>query len=334
MVQQHRCCVWAGAPHSLQPFINSVFRSKLFILHALHALQALQACNVCECCGLASINQRASAVAFVMYRRRHAVCNHLPQCVYCCFNEATKFGCNRYLTPPAAGGVINSAERHSNAQHFFKKHCLRRELNIIVDFLALAPVLELNGKHRAAGMKLHHIGLADQPQPIRPQGQCALNLHPSRDLVTGRIDEPMRRLPARGVNVIVEYLLHVNQRTLTRAIRMMLERGDSDGVGVVHAGGATISLQHNSIAGDIMGAILKEIEAQALQLTPKERGELAHRLIVSLDGEPADSPEAIAKAWDEEIARRVADMDAGRTAWIPADEVFKEIDAIIAGQRR
>ena len=83
-----------------------------------------------------------------------------------------------------------------------------------------------------------------------------------------------------------------------------------------------------------MGAILKDIEEQALQLTPKERGELAHRLIVSLDGEPEDSPEAIAKAWDEEIARRVADMDEGRTKWIPADEVFKEIDAIIAGQRR
>ena len=82
-----------------------------------------------------------------------------------------------------------------------------------------------------------------------------------------------------------------------------------------------------------MGALLKEIEEQALQLTPKERGELAHRLIVSLDGEPEDSPEAIAKAWDEEIARRVADMEAGRTEWIPAEEVFKEIDQIIATAR-
>jgi putative addiction module component (TIGR02574 family) len=70
-----------------------------------------------------------------------------------------------------------------------------------------------------------------------------------------------------------------------------------------------------------MSAILKEIEEQALRLTPKERGELARRLIVSLDGEPEDSPEAIAKAWDEETARRAADMDAGRTRWTPADEV-------------
>ena len=87
-----------------------------------------------------------------------------------------------------------------------------------------------------------------------------------------------------------------------------------------------------------MSAILKDIEEQALQLTPKERGELVHRLIVSLDGEPEDSPEdspeVIAHAWDEEIARRVADMEAGRTKWIPADEVFKETDAIVAGQRR
>ena len=83
-----------------------------------------------------------------------------------------------------------------------------------------------------------------------------------------------------------------------------------------------------------MGAILKELEEQALRLPPKERSELAHRLIVSLEGEPEDSPEAIAKACDEEIARRVADLDAGRTKWIPADEVFKEVDAIIAGPRR
>ena len=83
-----------------------------------------------------------------------------------------------------------------------------------------------------------------------------------------------------------------------------------------------------------MGAILKDLEEQALLLPPKERGELIHRLIVSLDGEPEDSPEVIAKAWDEEIAHRVADMEAGRTKWIPADEVFREIDAIIAEQRR
>ena len=83
-----------------------------------------------------------------------------------------------------------------------------------------------------------------------------------------------------------------------------------------------------------MAAILEELENQALRLSPKERGELIHRLIVSLDGAPEESPEAIAKAWDEEIARRVADMEAGRTKWIPAEEVFKEVDAIISAHNK
>ena len=45
----------------------------------------------------------------------------------------------------------------------------------------------------------------------------------------------------------------------------------------------------------------------------------------SLDGEPEESPEAIAKAWDEEIARRVAHMEAGRTQWTAADEVMTRL---------
>ena len=83
-----------------------------------------------------------------------------------------------------------------------------------------------------------------------------------------------------------------------------------------------------------MNATLKELEEEALKLPPRERSELAELLITSLHGQPEDTPEAIAKAWDEEIARRVADMEAGRTKWIPAEEVFKELDAIIAEHKK
>lgn len=83
-----------------------------------------------------------------------------------------------------------------------------------------------------------------------------------------------------------------------------------------------------------MATTLKAIEAQAMALSARERGELAHRLIASLDGEPEGTPEEIAAAWDEEIARRVADMEAGRTQWIPAEQVFAEIDALIATHRK
>ena len=78
---------------------------------------------------------------------------------------------------------------------------------------------------------------------------------------------------------------------------------------------------------------LKEIEAQALQLSSQERGQLIHRLIVSLDGESQDTPEAIAKAWDDEIARRVAEIDAGTAVLIPPEQVQAELDELL-GQAR
>lgn len=78
-----------------------------------------------------------------------------------------------------------------------------------------------------------------------------------------------------------------------------------------------------------MATNLEQIEAMALALPIKERGELAHRLIVSLDGEPESTPEEIAQAWDEEIARRVAEIDAGTAVLIPQEDVFAEIDDML-----
>lgn len=74
-----------------------------------------------------------------------------------------------------------------------------------------------------------------------------------------------------------------------------------------------------------MAALLKEIEDQALLLSTQERGELIHRLIVSLEG----TPEAIARAWDEEIARRVAEIDAGTAVLIPHERVVTESDEML-----
>lgn len=82
-----------------------------------------------------------------------------------------------------------------------------------------------------------------------------------------------------------------------------------------------------------MATILEELEEQALHLTPEERRQLIHRLIVSLEGTPEDTPEAIAIAWDKEIARRVADMEAGRMQWIPADEVMARLRAKIGAAK-
>ena len=56
----------------------------------------------------------------------------------------------------------------------------------------------------------------------------------------------MHRLPASRVDVVIEHLLDVNQRALARAIGVVLERGNSDGIEVIHGGGANIYLQHIS----------------------------------------------------------------------------------------
>lgn len=79
---------------------------------------------------------------------------------------------------------------------------------------------------------------------------------------------------------------------------------------------------------------LQDIEAEALQLPIEERGRLAGRLLESLEPEPNDdTPENIAKAWDEEIARRIEEMDAGRTAPIPYEQVRAELRALIDSRR-
>ena len=83
-----------------------------------------------------------------------------------------------------------------------------------------------------------------------------------------------------------------------------------------------------------MKSNVDKLIAQALTLTPIEREALIRRLAISLDGDPEDTPEAIAKAWDDEIARRVAEIDVGHTQWIPANVVMNNAREIIAKGRK
>jgi len=73
-----------------------------------------------------------------------------------------------------------------------------------------------------------------------------------------------------------------------------------------------------------MSLTLEQLEAEAMKLTPDERADLADRLWVSVT-----SREEVATAWDAEIARRVADMDAGNTKWISMEEVMTKLRARI-----
>jgi putative addiction module component (TIGR02574 family) len=68
-----------------------------------------------------------------------------------------------------------------------------------------------------------------------------------------------------------------------------------------------------------------ELEAAALALPQAERVRLARRLIVSLDAEIEDDPADVERAWEEEIRRRLAEVNAGTAELIPAEQVFAEL---------
>ena len=72
-----------------------------------------------------------------------------------------------------------------------------------------------------------------------------------------------------------------------------------------------------------------ELLHKALALPEKERAELAGTLIDSLD--PAID-ENVEQAWQEEIARRIADIESGKVKTVPWDTVRKEAQAILDGK--
>ena len=72
----------------------------------------------------------------------------------------------------------------------------------------------------------------------------------------------------------------------------------------------------------LMSRDLKELFREAGQLPERDRATLAGLLIESL--EPAPEPDAEA-AWSQEIARRVAELDAGEVELISWEEVRAEL---------
>ena len=62
---------------------------------------------------------------------------------------------------------------------------------------------------------------------------------------------------------------------------------------------------------------IEQLEKEALGLAPPERARLAQRLIASLDAD-----EAIEGAWYDEAERRLAAIESGELAEVPANEVM------------
>lgn len=67
-----------------------------------------------------------------------------------------------------------------------------------------------------------------------------------------------------------------------------------------------------------------ELLEKALTLSSHDRGELAGRLLESLDEGSAE--EGVEAAWDAEIAKRVEEVRSGRVKLIAGEQVLREIE--------
>jgi putative addiction module component (TIGR02574 family) len=75
-----------------------------------------------------------------------------------------------------------------------------------------------------------------------------------------------------------------------------------------------------------MSTALKNIEDNALKLSPRSRARLAERLIKSL--EEVAEPEA-EREWLVEIERRSVELKSGKVKGVPASKVFKKARAAL-----
>ena len=76
-----------------------------------------------------------------------------------------------------------------------------------------------------------------------------------------------------------------------------------------------------------MSDLVKELSQRAHELVPEDRARLAEELLASLEDDV--DPEVDA-AWEDEIRKRIAEVESGTAKLIPADEVFARIRRALA----
>jgi putative addiction module component (TIGR02574 family) len=74
-----------------------------------------------------------------------------------------------------------------------------------------------------------------------------------------------------------------------------------------------------------MTTLVEELSKRALELPPEERVRLAEKLLATVHEIDAE----VEAAWDQEIQRRLEEIDSGTAKLIPAEEVFAEVRRIL-----
>jgi putative addiction module component (TIGR02574 family) len=74
-----------------------------------------------------------------------------------------------------------------------------------------------------------------------------------------------------------------------------------------------------------MSPEVSDLLKRALALSADERAALANTLLDSLEG----TDETVQEAWDDEVARRIADLKAGKAVTVPWEELHRELLAMV-----
>ena len=72
-------------------------------------------------------------------------------------------------------------------------------------------------------------------------------------------------------------------------------------------------------------SLVEELSRKALSLSPEERVQLAEKLLATVQKVDTE----VEAAWDEEIKRRIAEIENGTAKLIPAEDVFAEVRRLI-----
>jgi putative addiction module component (TIGR02574 family) len=74
-----------------------------------------------------------------------------------------------------------------------------------------------------------------------------------------------------------------------------------------------------------MSPEVTDLLKRALALSADERAALANTLLDSLE----TGNESVEEAWDKEVARRMADLKAGKAVTVPWEQLHREFLAIV-----
>ena len=94
---------------------------------------------------------------------------------------------------------------------------------------------------------------------------------------------------------------------------------------------ARFPLEHGSIAGDNSDmAVDNELLQRSLSLSPKDRIELAGRLLSSVDEDSDD----VLRAWSDELDRRADEIDQGKPVTADRETVMRRVREAAQRQRQ